>query len=164
MQKNGRNYGKVAGASKQRDKAVDQWNFLSNENADEQQKFYNKYEGLLLLSAERAVVMEETIVVTSNEMASKSHNKTNCDDQCRDASSKNKIVWSRDDRLEEVFTLKEENREHTQNVHNVEEKIQQYENISNDFKKLGRQGNSGRNYEESAGVHQVDMWQNEKMS
>mmetsp|Transcript_60987 Transcript_60987/g.73323 ORF Transcript_60987/g.73323 Transcript_60987/m.73323 type:complete len:84 (+) Transcript_60987:723-974(+) len=67
-------------------------------------------------------------------MASKSHNKTNCDAGCSNASSKNKITGSEDDKLEEeISALEEENREHTQNLRNVEEKIRQY---GNDFKRL----------------------------
>mmetsp|Transcript_24659 Transcript_24659/g.25077 ORF Transcript_24659/g.25077 Transcript_24659/m.25077 type:complete len:81 (-) Transcript_24659:355-597(-) len=67
-------------------------------------------------------------------MASKSYNKTNYDARCSDANSKNKVVRSKDDKLgEEIFTLEEENREHTQNLHEVEEKIQIY---GKDFKRL----------------------------
>jgi len=125
---------KAAGASEQRDKSVDQQNFLCNENAEEQQKFDKEYEELGVLLAARAAVMEESIAGTSNEMALKSHNETNCDAGCIDANSKNKIVGSEDDKLEEeISALEEENREHTQNLHRMEEKIQQY---GKDFKRL----------------------------
>mmetsp|Transcript_49160 Transcript_49160/g.57434 ORF Transcript_49160/g.57434 Transcript_49160/m.57434 type:complete len:84 (+) Transcript_49160:256-507(+) len=72
--------------------------------------------------------MEESIAGTSNKMASKSHNKTNCDAGCSNASSKNKITGSEDDKLEEeLFALEEKIQELTQNLNKMKERIQQDE-------------------------------------
>eukprot|EP00592_Proboscia_alata_P022250 CAMPEP_0194415848 /NCGR_PEP_ID=MMETSP0176-20130528/14686_1 /TAXON_ID=216777 /ORGANISM="Proboscia alata, Strain PI-D3" /LENGTH=58 /DNA_ID=CAMNT_0039220755 /DNA_START=349 /DNA_END=525 /DNA_ORIENTATION=+ len=58
-------------------------------------------------------------------MASKSHNKTNCDAGCSNASSKNKITGSEDDKLEiEISALEEENPELIQNINKMKEMIQ----------------------------------------
>jgi len=98
---------------------------VSNENAIEQQKNDNEYEGLWVLFAVRSAVIEESIAGTSNKMASKSHNETNCDAGCSNASSKNKITGSEDDKLEkEISALEEENPELTQNINKMKEMIQ----------------------------------------
>jgi len=77
------------------------------------------------LFAVQAAVMEESIAGTSNKMASKSHNKTNCDAGCSNASSKNKITGSEDDKLEiEISALEEENPELIQNINKMKEMIQ----------------------------------------
>jgi len=80
------------------------------------------------LFAVQAAVMEESIAGTSNKMASKVYNKTNYDAGCSNANSKNKIIGSEDDKLEEeLFALEEKIQELTQNLNKMKERIQQDE-------------------------------------